>query len=64
VDGVDLKYAAFKVGRLHLAKTKSLEVPGGTLKEPDYYRGLTATGVHGTTHVQGGPDQGARKAKV
>jgi hypothetical protein len=28
----DLKYGDFKAGRLHLAKTKYLEVPGGSLK--------------------------------
>jgi hypothetical protein len=32
VDEGDLQYVAFKVGRLHLAKTKCLEVPGGSLK--------------------------------
>jgi hypothetical protein len=32
VDEGDLQYVAFKVGKLHLAKTKCLEVPEGSLK--------------------------------
>jgi hypothetical protein len=33
MDEGDLKYVAFKVYRLHLAQTKCLEVPGGSLKK-------------------------------
>jgi hypothetical protein len=36
-----------------------MEVPGGDLKKPE-----RAAMVYGTTHVQGGCDQGALKAQV
>jgi hypothetical protein len=44
VDEGDLQSVTFKVGRLHLANTKYLEVPGGCLKTRE---SQSSTGIHG-----------------
>jgi hypothetical protein len=61
IDEGGLQYAAFKVDRLRLAKTKCTEVPRISLK-PGTAKVVPA--VHGTAQVQEGPDQGDYKAQV